>query len=136
MSPEIEQVQRFYEVIWNQHDKSAIPSVLHEAFIFRGSLGDEKQGYDGFSEYLDMIHDALKDYKCIINEIVSEPSKAFAKMEFTGIHKGELMGVPGTGKRLSWSGAALFHFKEEKISWLWVLGDLKSLEMQLHEDPT
>lgn len=133
MSTEIELVQLFYEVIWNRHDKSAIPSVLHEAFRFRGSLGDEKQDHDGFSGYLDMVHNALKDYKCVINEIVSEPSKAFAKMEFTGIHKGNLMGAPGTGKRLSWNGAALFHFRDGKIYDLWVLGDLKSLESQLHK---
>ena len=133
MNPEVKQVQRFYEDIWNKHDKSVIPFVLHKEFKFRGSLGDEKQGHDGFSEYLDMIHDALKEYTCVINEIVSEPSKAFAKMEFTGIHEGKLMGVVGTGKRLSWSGAALFHFREGKISELWVLGDLKSLETQIHE---
>lgn len=132
MSIEVEQVQQFYEVIWNRRDKSEIPSVLHESFSFRGSLGDEKHGHDGFSEYLDMVHEALKDYKCTIKEIVSEPSKAFAKMEFSGIHKGRLMGVLGTGKFISWSGAALFHFKEGKISALWVLGDLKSLETQMH----
>lgn len=52
MSHEIEQIQKFYEVIWNRYDKSVIPSILHETFKFRGSLGDEKQGHAGFSEYL------------------------------------------------------------------------------------
>ena len=30
---EKEQVIKFYEVIWNEHDKSAVPEVLHESFV-------------------------------------------------------------------------------------------------------
>ena len=59
-----EQVHKFYEVLWDAHDKDAIPSVLHENFTFRGSLGQEKRGHAGFSEYVDMVHKDLGDYKC------------------------------------------------------------------------
>ena len=41
------QVQRFYEVLWNAHDLDAIPSILHDDFTFRGSLGDERRGHKG-----------------------------------------------------------------------------------------
>ena len=136
MSHEEDQVRKFYEVIWNKHDKKAIPDVLHESFSFRGSLGTKKQGQSGFAEYLDMVHDALGDYKCIIKETVSEQSKVFAKMQFTGIHQGVFMGVKSTGRRVTWDGAALFHFKDGKVLSLWVLGDLKSLEAQLNEYQT
>ncbi len=131
MSLEEKQVRKFYEIIWNQHDKSIIPEVLHESFSFRGSLGAEKQGHEGFAEYLDMIHNALGNYTCIIKETVSEQSKVFAKMQFTGTHQGVLMGIEPTNRRITWDGAALFHFKGGKVSALWVLGDLKSLEAQL-----
>ena len=136
MSLEEKQVRKFYEVIWNEHDKTAIPEILHESFVFRGSLGVEKHGHEGFAEYLDMIHCALGDYNCIIKEIVSEQSKVFAKMQFTGVHHGMLMAVEPTGKRVTWDGAALFRFKDGKVSSLWVLGDLKSLEAQLNEGKT
>ena len=133
---EEEQVRRFYEVIWNQYDKKLIPDILHESFCFRGSLGLERKGYSGFSEYLDMIHSALSDYKCTILDIVTEKSKVFAKMQFSGIHQGELMGFQPTIRRVTWDGAALFHFRGDKISELWVLGDLKSLESQLASKQT
>ena len=50
------QVQKFYEILWDAHDKDAMPSVLSENFTFRGSLGQEKLGHSGFSEYVDMVH--------------------------------------------------------------------------------
>ena len=73
-----EQVRKFYEILWDAHDKEAIPSILHESFTFRGSLGQEKRGHSGFEEYVDMVHQALGQYKCIIEELVAEKNKVFA----------------------------------------------------------
>ena len=131
MSQEEQQVRKFYEVIWNEHNKGAVPEVLHESFRFKGSLGLEKQGHAGFIEYLDMVHAALADYRCEIKELVSEESRVFAKMQFSGLHQGEFMGFNPTGRRLVWDGAALFHFQDGKVVSLWVLGDLESLRGQL-----
>ena len=131
MSYEKQQVQKFYEVIWNKHNKDAVPEVLHDSFKFRGSIGSEKQGYAGFIEYLDMVHAALADYQCEIKELIAEESKVFAKMQFSGVHQGEFMGSGPTGRRLVWDGAALFHFQNGKVVSLWVLGDLEALRAQL-----
>ena len=122
---------RFYEVLWDAHDRDAIPSVLHENFTFRGSLGQEKRGHDGFAEYVDMVHKALGDYQCIIEDLVAEGDKVFARMTFTGIHRDEFMGYPPSQKRVSWNGCALFTFDGELVKDVWVLGDLKNLEEQL-----
>ena len=130
-SPGKEQVRRFYKVLWDAHDRDAIPSVLHDDFNFRGSLGDEKRGHNGFTEYVDKIHSALGNYRCVIEVLVEERNKVFAKMSFGGVHRGRFMGYAPSGKRLNWSGCALFTFRGEKVSDLWVLGDLKGLEDQL-----
>ncbi len=126
-----DQVRKFYEALWDAHDKDEIPSVLHENFTFRGSLGQKKRGHAGFAEYVDMVHKALGDYKCIIEELVAEGNKVFAKMIFTGIHRDKFMDYSPTHKRVSWNGCALFTFEGELIKDVWVLGDLKNLEDQL-----
>ncbi len=131
-----EQVQKFYEVLWDGHDKDAMPSVLHEDFSFRGSLGQEKRGHNGFAEYVDMVHTALGNYKCIIEELVEEGEKVFVKLSFTGIHRDRFMGYSPSHKHLTWQGCALFTFKGERISDVWVLGDLKKLEEQLKQNVT
>jgi steroid delta-isomerase-like uncharacterized protein len=131
-----ELVRKLYEVLWDAHDKDAIPSLLHDDFTFRGSLGQEKRGHAGFAEYVDMLHAALGEYKCIIRELVSESDKAFAKMTFTGIHRKDFMGYSPTNERVSWDGCALFTFEEKRIKDVWVIGDLKSLEDQLRSNQT
>ncbi|WP_315983460.1 ester cyclase [Aliamphritea spongicola] len=81
-----------------------------------------------------MVHLALGEYTCIIEELVAEGDKVFAKMSFTGIHRNDFMGYVPTGKRLTWHGCALFTFRGSKIAETWVLGDLKTLENQLAQN--
>lgn len=125
-------VESFYADIWNRRDKSKIPVLLCDNFTFRGSLGQAKVGHEGFGSYVDFVHVALSDYRCDILDLVVEGSKAFARMRFSGIHRGEFFGYQPTGKAVEWQGAALFSFSGEKVSDLWVLGDVHGL-LQLLE---
>jgi predicted ester cyclase len=123
----------FYEEVWNRRNKARVPSLCHQGFTFRGSLGPEKRGYAEFCDYVDAVTAALEHYVCTVQALVVEADKAFAKVLFCGLHRAEFLGFPPTGKRVSWMGAALFTFVGEKISDLWVLGDLDGLRRQLAE---
>jgi len=123
-------VESFYADVWNRHDKSKIASLLCEDFSFRGSLGQTEVGHDGFASYVDFVHEALADYRCDIVELVVEGGKAFARMRFSGIHRGVLFGHAPTGKPVEWAGSALFTFNGDRVADLWVLGDVHGL-MQL-----
>jgi len=125
-------VESFYADIWNRHDKSKISVLLCDGFTFRGSLGQAKVGQKGFESYVDFVHAALGNYRCDILDLVVENSKAFARMRFSGIHRGEFFGYRPTGKYVEWQGSALFSFDGEKVADLWVLGDVHGL-LQLLE---
>lgn len=120
-------VQSFYADIWNRHDKSKIPALLCPDFTFRGSLGQEKTGHAGFASYVDFVHEALAEYRCEILDLVVEEPKAFARMHFSGIHRGDFFGYSPTGSRVEWAGTALFTFWEGQVAELWVLGDVHGL---------
>ncbi|WP_428610678.1 nuclear transport factor 2 family protein [Sedimenticola sp.] len=72
-------------MLWDAHDKSAKPSILHTEFTFRGSLGQQKFGHAGFAEYLDSVHQALGDYRCHIEALVEEGDQVFANMRCRGV---------------------------------------------------
>ncbi len=131
-----EVIKAFYNDIWNRHDKSVIPELLAKEFSFRGSLGQLKRGYDGFAEYVDFVHAALDDYHCEIQDLLVDGDKVFARMLFSGRHRGEFFGFAPTGKQVQWAGAALFSFESGRVSDLWVLGDLHGLIAQLERNQT
>lgn len=130
------QVRRFYEVLWDARDLDAMPSILHADFAFRGSLGDQERGHREFADYVEMVHAALGDYRCTVEELVEEGDKVFARMSFGGVHRKPFRGYEPTGRIVRWSGCALFTFRGDKVSDLWVLGDLKGLEEQLEHNRT
>ena len=126
-----ELIRRFYEDLWNPFDKSRIPELLTEDLRFRGSLGDEKAGHPGFAEYMDLVRTAFPDFTNQIEEIISEGDRAFARLTYRGTHRGEVLGITATNRRIEYAGAAVFGFRGGKISEVWVLGDLYGLLQQL-----
>ena len=127
-------VATFYEQIWNAGDLQSASGLLTPDFSFRRSLGTEMRGPGAFTDYVQSIRSVLSDYRCDISECVSEGEQAFAKVVFSGRHIGVFRGYQPTGKVVSWVGAALFRFRGELISSLWVLGNLAGLDAALREN--
>ncbi len=132
MSPR-ELVEAFYTEVWNRADEERAREILAESFRFRGSLGAERVGPDGFIAYMREVHRALDDYRCIIDELVTDRDRAAARMRFTGKHRAEFLGVAATGRQITWAGAAFFRCEGGRIANLWVLGDIVELRRQIAE---
>ncbi len=127
-------VERFYAAIWERREMHMLPILLDEGFRFRGSLGQNKVGHAEFAGYVDFVHAALGDYRCEILDLVVEDDKAFARMRFSGEHRGVFFGFAPSGRHVEWSGAALFTFDAGRIAELWVLGDVQGLLAQLERN--
>lgn len=124
-------MQRFYDEVWNRADENVARAILDPDFEFHASLGPQTRGPEGFIAYMRLIHAALADYSCKIEEIVEDGQRAAARMWFSGQHRGTLFGVAATGLKIAWSGAAFFTTNGSAITALWVLGDIDSVKHQL-----
>ncbi len=124
-------VERFYHAVWNRADEAVAREILHADFRFRGSLGPETKGPDGFIAYMRQIHAALAGYTCTIEAIVEQGTRAAVRLTFGGQHQGVFFGVPATGRQIVWPGAAFFDTADGQITQLWVLGDIDAVKRQL-----
>jgi predicted ester cyclase len=124
-------VERFYYEVWNKGDEVVAREILDPGFRFRGSLGPERFGQDGFIDYMRSIRTVLADYHCIIDDLIETDTRVAARMQFRGIHRGRFFGVDATGREITWSGAAFFTMNRCCITNLWVLGDIDSVKGQL-----
>jgi steroid delta-isomerase-like uncharacterized protein len=124
-------VRRFYAEVWNRWDDTAANEVLHEELVFRGSLGDQLRGRDGFRGYRDKIRAAFPDFHNEIVDLVSSGDRAAARLRYSGHQQGEVLGFAGTGARVVYEGAAFFTARDGQLAEVWVLGDLDGLRRQL-----
>ena len=124
-------VRLFYEKFWNEIDLGMADEILHPDVTFRGSVGVGARGRREVCDYVLMVTTALSDYRCDVESLITDGDNAAAKVRFSGIHSGDFLGQPPTGRRVEWIGAAFFTADENKLRDIWVLGDLESLRSQL-----
>ena len=124
-------VRSFYDDLRNRWDDSLVPSVLSSDFAFRGSLGVSTVGHDGWRSYRDTVRSGADDFHNALVTLVCEGSSAAARPTYTGTHTGPLLGLPATGRRFEYAGAAFFTATDGLLTSAWVLGDLASLREQL-----
>ena len=124
-------VRAFYDEVWNRGDADRARAILAPGVVFRGSLGDEHRGVEGFVAYMNGVRAALGDYRCDILDFVCGADRAAARMRFSGLHDAPFMGFAPTGRRIEWAGAAFFAVEDGRLSHIWVLGDLAGLRASL-----
>lgn len=127
-------VEQFYNQVWNNADEKLAKEILHPELRFRGSLGDEHSGPEGFISYMRGVHRALGDYTCKIDVLLEDKGQVAARLTFFGTHQAEFLGVPATGREVLWAGAAFFSFAHGRIKDIWVLGDVDWIKRQLIVD--
>jgi len=124
-------VETFFNVMWNTWSESTMREILTEDVDFRGSIGLQVNGHDGFLGYMQTIRDAFPDFHNHIEDIIATADRAVARLTYSGTHRGVLLGRPPTGRRIEYAGVAMFTMAGGRISRVWVLGDLWGLMQQL-----
>jgi predicted ester cyclase len=124
-------VRAFYDDLWNRWDDSLVPSILSPDFAFRGSLGTSTVGLSEWRSYRDTVRSGSSDFHNSVVTLVCEGPTAAARLSYSGTHTGPLLGLPATGRRFDYAGAAFFTTFDGLLTSAWVLGDLASLREQL-----
>jgi steroid delta-isomerase-like uncharacterized protein len=123
-----------YYSMWNSRDFSKAEKLLDPDVRFRGSLDIVANGIEGFKEYAQMLFNAFPNLYHAVEIVVSEGNLASAYVTYSGSHEGKLLNYEPTHKRISYSGASFFSFKNGKIVTINVLGDLNSLYRQIAQN--
>jgi len=124
-------VRRYYAEVWNAWNAAALEELISPHIEFRGSIGAKVKGIAEFQQYVNRIRAAFPDFHNQIEELIAEGNKLAAQLTYTGTHRGELLAFPGTGRRITYQGLAIFEFQESKVARGFVLGDTESLKRQL-----
>lgn len=124
-------VRRYYEELWNQWNLRVADELIDAGISFSGSLGVTVKGLEGFKQYVTLVRRAFPDFHNTIEDLIAERDRVVARLTYHGTHRGELFGIPPTGKQVTYAGIAIFRIAEGKIVDGWVLGDMYGLMKQL-----
>lgn len=120
-------VRRFYAEAINDRDLSAVDRLLTEDFAHDG----ERRGRDGQRQAVAAFLDAFSDLHNEILILLAEGDLVAAHQRWTGTHDGDFLGVPATGKAISFTSTAILRLQGDMIAEAWDEVDLLGLLTQL-----
>ena len=88
-------------------------------------------GPDTLKAIVPMLRTAFPDLRATVDEVIAEGDALSARVTFTGTHRGAFMGIPPTGKRVSWSAMEIVHVRDGKFVSHYGIQDGMSLMQQL-----
>lgn len=108
--------QRFVEEIWNNGDLSSAPELLDSEFYMRTNQIEPVRGVEALSGVVGGLRAAFPEGRFAIDEEIAGDNAIVHRWTFRGVHRGEWIGIQGTGKQVEVTGTATSHFREGKMS--------------------
>jgi steroid delta-isomerase-like uncharacterized protein len=124
-------VRRFYDEVVNRGNLALADELMAPDYAEHGSPEGETAGRAGFERFVGMVTGAFPDLQVSVEDLIAEGDKVVARLTVRGTHRGELMGIPPTGRPATWSGIDIFEVSGGRITGRWNVRDLLGLVTQL-----
>ena len=129
-------IVRFVEELFNRGNMDIVGEIFAPDFIEHEQLPPGIPiGREGVKVMTTMLRNAFPDFKATIDDILAEGDKVVVRMTWSGTQKGEFMGVPAAGKRVSFGVIDIVRFANGKVVEHWGQMDRMSLMQQLGAIP-
>lgn len=125
--------RRIVEEVWNNQNYAAVDE--HVARDFVGHSLEEIRGPEGYKRFFAGLHQAFPDMHFSIEDVLAEEDKVAMIWTAEGTHRGEFLGVPSTGKRVTTSGITMGRIANGKVIEGWTAADMLGLLQQLGAVP-
>ena len=128
--------RRMVEEIFNRGNMSLADEFIAPDFVEHEELPPGiPPGREGVKQLTAMFRSAFPDFKATIDDMIAEGDKVVVRMTWRGTHKGEFMGIPPTGKSVSFGVIDIVRFAGDKFAEHWGLMDSMSMMQQLGAVP-
>jgi steroid delta-isomerase-like uncharacterized protein len=108
-----------------------IDEVVEPDVVIRTPLPVGATGAQALKEGFGRLHRAFPDLHIKVEDVIAEGDKVVARNTVTGTHQGEYIGLPPTGKSVTYNEIFIFRFVNGRIAETWGVGDVFSQLRQL-----
>jgi steroid delta-isomerase-like uncharacterized protein len=131
-------VRRFRDAA-NTGDAELISKTIDELVdpdaLIRTPLPLETTGAEALKEVFARLHRVFPDLHITIEDLIAEGDKLVSRNTVTGTHQGEYMGIPPTGKSVTYNEIFIARFAGGRIAETWGVVDVLSQMKQLGAIP-
>ena len=126
--------RRFHDAV-NSGDAEVISKMIDELVEpdarIRTPLPLEATGAQLLKQVWAALLQAYPDLHVAVEDLIAEGDKVVCRNVVTGTHQGEYMGIPPTGKPVTYNEIFIFRFEDGRIAETWGVVDVLSQMRQL-----
>jgi|SRR5213078_2949343 len=111
-------------------DFSKAGDLIADDYVEHSPLG-ELHGVDGFIQLISVFRGGFPDLDVRAVDILVEGDRAAWRVEGTGTHTGDLMGIPPTGRQVRLAGIDMGRSRDGKAVEHWTGADMLGMLQQL-----
>jgi steroid delta-isomerase-like uncharacterized protein len=121
-------LERFVEEVINQGRIEAADELVEENFVELDPLPGQQQGREGLKDVIRMMRGGFPDIHLVVQETIAS---VVSRFKWTGTHRGDFLGIPATGRRVTVSGVVLDRLRAGKMADSRILMDTFGMMQQL-----
>ena len=112
-------VRRFSDELWGQGNLAAGDQLLAMDLIEHNPLPGQAPGREGHKQVVALFRSAFPDLHVVTEDLVEEGDRVALRWKAEGTHRGDLMGLAPTGKRVTLTGIEILRINGGKIVERW-----------------
>jgi len=117
-------VRAFIDAAFNRHEPDKAAEYMTTDIKWHGGTLGTVEGRDNFAGLIGAIVAALPDLSNVEQDIIAERDIVSVRAVVEGTHKGDLLGIPASGKRVKWDAVDVYRIADGKIAEEWAADDL------------
>lgn len=116
-------VRRLYDEE-NKGRVDVVDELMSPDFVMHGdALAPLVKGTEFVKQSVLGVRQAFPDLTVTIEDLIAEGDKVTARLRWRGTHTGDFMGIPGVGKKMTWTAIAINRFEDGRIVERWFNAD-------------
>ena len=128
-------VSRFVDDVIGTRDAEVISKTIDELVepdvLIHMPMPIQATGAQALKQVWAMLLRGLPDVHVTVEDLIAEGDKVVNRNTVTGTHQGEYMGLPPTGKSITYNEIFIFRFANGRIAEMWGVVDVFSQMKQL-----
>lgn len=131
--------EKFFDSVWNKGDFRVLETLISPDALDHSTVGGKmtsERGSGSFRAIVSMFRQAMPDIQLRIDDEVYAGDRVMHRWNMTGTDTGGVMGMPPSGKTLTFTGTTIVRMEDGKIAERWAIVDELGLLQQLGVIPS
>ena len=133
-------VRELHDIVWTSGELSAVDRLVAPQYVIHSDPGDPWEGQTldraAYRERVIYSRTGFPDLTFTIHDLIATEHRVCVRWSAEGMHAGDLVGLPATGKRLHFAGQTIYNIVGEQVGGHWQVVDRLGFLQQLRAGST